>query len=269
MGAWIGPKGGLVEVLQYRGDLSVQADRPSRSLTTLGGRVKVQRGVRARRVWDAGVEGLTPAESASLLSLEAGGEPPWTWVDPYAQVTNVLTPEQSLVMPGTWSGTDVVEGGAVTVDGVRSPRSVSHSAGGFVDFTYRSAGEPDQPAVIPGLPVSVSVYVRGSGDLGISWRDYTNTPISSNQKSYTHADMARVSMVNLIPPAGAVSAYIWVSGFTQAAMPALTWTKALTAWGPGRGCNRVVVEGLSEAVQQASSTGESYSAVSFTIREVG
>lgn len=270
MTAYLGPAGSLAS-FTCPSSVSIDQARPASYRTTLGGRVKAQRGPQQRRAWSVDIGTATPAQVANLQAMAEGGKPPWVWVEPYAQVTNLLSPAQSVTMPGTWSGTGVVEGGAVNVGGVMSPRSVSHSTGGYVDFTFRSAGVADQPAVIPGVPVSVSVYVRGAGDLGISWRNYAGTAISSNQKAYTHGTLSRVSMVNLIPPAGAVSAYIWVSGFTQAAMPALTWTPALADWSVGRGCNRVTVDGLSEAVQLAVVADKSLrrSGISFTIREVG
>lgn len=271
MPAYLGPVGGLVPLPGVTAS-EISSTRGGTDKVTLGGRLKTQRSPLSRREWSVSTHDLlTSKQTASLLALELGGKPPWVWVEPYAQVTNLLSPAQSLTMPGTWSGTGVVEGGAVNVGGVMSPRSVSHSTGGTVDFAFRSAGVEDRPAVVPGVPVSVSVYARGSGELGVGWRDYAGAAISSNQKAYTHGTLARVSMVNLIPPAGAVSAYIWASGFTQAAMPALTWTPALADWSVGRGCNRVVVEGLSEAVRMASTTNTLMrrSGISFTIREVG
>ena len=271
MSAFLGTAGNLIELPIYNAKPTVAHDRAASTKRTLGGRVKVLRGARPRRVWTVSSERLTPAESAAIMALELGGTPPWVWVEPLARVTNLLSPEQSVLAPGTWSGTGVVQGGSVRVGGAFSPRSVSHADGGFVDFIFRAAGDVDQPAVVPGIPVSVSAYLRGSGVLGISWRNYANTPISNNQKSYNNASLARVSMVNLIPPAGAATAYIWASGITQAAMPALTWTKGLADWSVGRGCNRAVIEGLSEAGQEAifADPGASRSALSFTIREVG
>jgi hypothetical protein len=270
MSAFLGTAGSLIELPIYNAKPTVSHDRTVSTKRTLGGRVKVQRGARPRRAWTVTSERLTPAESAAMMALELGSTPPWVWVEPLARVTNLLSPEQSVLAPGTWSGTGVVEGGSVKIGAAYSPRSVSHSAGGTVNFAFRD-GEADRPAVVPGIPVSVSAYLRGSGDLGISWRDYGNAVISSNQKSYSNSSLGRVSMVNLVVPAGAATAHIWATGFTQAAMPALTWTKALADWSVGRGCNRVVVEGLSEAGQEAlyADPGASRSGLSFTIREVG
>jgi hypothetical protein len=163
-----------------------------------------------------------------------------------------------------------VEAGAVSVDGVMAPRSVAHATGGTVDFGYR-AGVADRPVVVPGVPVTASVYVRGTGVLGLSWRDWSGAVISESTAAYANASMARASRINRTPPAGAASVRFWATGVLQAAMPALSWTPDLAPWSIGRGCNRVTVDGLSEAVQLAV-IADPYmrrSGISFTVREVG
>ncbi len=270
MSAWIGPVGGLVEVLQYKGSLSVATARPTKAQTTLGGRVKVQRGPRSRRVWDASVDGVSPAEAAGLLSLDAGSTPPWVWVDPYAQVTNLLSPEQSVLAAGTWSGTGVLEGGsAVAPDGVRAQRTVLHATGGSMGFALRD-GAIDSPPVLPGMPITYSLYVRGTGSLFISYRDWSGAILTEPGVSYSNATFARSSFQST-PPAGAASAHVRVTGALQAGNPALTWTPDVAEWAVGHGCNRAVVEGLSEAIQRASATDADgrWSSLSFTVREVG
>ncbi|WDF32255.1 hypothetical protein PTW37_10250 [Arthrobacter agilis] len=212
----------------------------------------------------------TPAEAANLQALVEGGKPPWVWVEPYAQVTNLLSPGQSVLAAGTWSGAGFVEGGAVlSADGVFSPRSVLHPTGGTVDFGYRS-GAMDRPAVVPDQIVRFSAYLRGTGTLRVSFRDWAGQILKETQASYSSTTLARASVASL-PPAGAVSCRVWVTGALQAALPAFTWTADLAAWSVGRGCNRVSVDGLSEAVQLAVADSPALrrSAITFTIREVG
>lgn len=270
MPAYLGPVGGLVSL----GGMSapgIKMIRESSDKVTLGGRLKTQRAARPRREWSVSTHGLLkPQDTAAVLALEMGGVPPWVWVEPFAQVTNVYSPEQSLLMPGTFSGAGVVEGGAVSVDGVTSPRSVLHASGGTVDFGYR-AGAADRPAVVPGLPVTVSAYIRGTGVLGVSWRDWSGGIISESTTAYSNPVLARASRVNRTPPPGAATVRFWATGVLQAAMPAISWTPDLAAWSIGRGCNRAVVDGLSEAVKLAV-IAEPYmrrSGISFTVREVG
>lgn len=269
MTAYLGPAGFLAP-FKCPSAVSTDQSRPSSSRTTLGGRVKAQRGPVSRRQWSVDISTATPAQVSNLHAMVEAGTPPWVWVEPYAQVTNVYSPEQSLLMPGTFSGAGVVEGGAVNVDGVMAPRSVLHATGGTVDFGY-SDGAPDRPAVVPGVPVTVSAYLRGAGVLGLSWRDWAGAVITESTTAYSNAVLARVAMANRTPPAGAATVRIWATGAMQAAMPALTWTPDIAAWSIGRGCNRVVVDGLSEAVQLAV-VAEPYmrrSGISFTVREVG
>lgn len=271
MSAWIGPVGGLVEVLQYKGGLSVETARPSSTKATLGGRVKVQRGPRSRRVWSASVDGVSPVEAAGLLSLEAGSTPPWVWVDPYAQVTNMLSPEQSVLSAGSWFGADAYEGGAaVTADGLLAVRTLTSLAGGSMDFAYRD-GAPDYPAVVEGVPVTGSAYVRGTGSVHVEFLDWSGAVIGTEfTATYTHGDLARAS-VTATPPEGATSARLYVTGASQAAMPALTWTPAVAGWSTGHGCNRAIVEGLSEAIEFASATDPDmrWQSLNFTVREIG
>lgn len=270
MSSYLGPIGGMVPFEYYKGGLDVSADRPVKSIRTLGGRVKVQRGPLSRRTWSVSLDHLNPAELSALTALEMGGTPPFVFVEPMARVTNLFSPEQSVLMPGTFSGAGVVAGGSVNVGGVMAPRSVLHASGGTVDFGYRD-GVADRPVVVPGVPVTVSAYVRGTGLLGVSWRDWSGAVISESTAAYSNATLARSSMVNLVPPANAATVRFWATGMLQAAMPALSWTPAVQSWAVGRGCNRVILEGLSEGINRViyAAPDQSRSSLSFTVREVG
>ncbi|MDQ0854777.1 hypothetical protein QFZ79_002888 [Arthrobacter sp. V4I6] len=270
MPAYLGPIGGLIPLRGMKAS-AVTSVRDSTDKVTLGGRLKIQRGLRSRREWSVSTHGLLrPQDTAGLLALDAGGTPPWVWVDPYAQVTNMFTPEQSVLRPGTWGGTGVVEGGsAVAADGVMAVRTILHASGGYMEFGYRD-GVLDSPPVIPGIPITYSLYVRGEGSLNLSYRDWSGAALSERNDAYSHSTFARESRTTT-PPAGAASVYMWVTGALQAGNPALTWTPAAAEWGLGHGCKRAVVQGLSEAVQYASrdTPGLRRSGISFTVREVG
>lgn len=270
MTAYLGPVGGLVPFEYYVGGLSVETARPFNAITTLGGNVKIQRGPASRRSWSVSIDHLSPAELSALTALEMAATPPFVFVEPKARISNVLSPEQSVLMPGAWSGSGFTAGGAVSVDGVMAARSVMNASGGTVDFGFRD-GVADRPAVVPRMPVSASAYVRGSGYLGLSWRDWSGATISETTEAYNNASLARASISNRIPPSGAVSVRFWATGVTQAALPAVTWTSAVQSWAHGRGCNRVVMEGLSEAVNRVyyAAPNQSRSSLSFTLREVG
>lgn len=269
MSAYLGPAGGLVP-FRCPSAVGINTDRAQSFKTTLAGRVKVQQGPVTRRQWQVELGSATPQEIANLQALVEAGTPPWVWVEPYAQVTNLFTPEQSTLASGTWSGSGMSEAGAVTVGGIQSPRSVAHADGGRVTLGFRD-GVAARPPVVPGVPVSVSAYVRGAGWLVVSWRGWDGGELSSEPVSYDHAAMRRVSLTNRTPPAGAASAEVSISGMRQAAMPCLSWTSEAPAWSIGRGCTRAVAEGLSESVQSAvrDLPYRRRSALSFTVREVG
>jgi len=237
----------------------------------MGGLVKAQRGKVSRRTWAVDVASASPAELASLAALLQGGTPPWVYVDPYAQVTNLLTPEQSVLMPGTWdTSVAFVEGGAVTVGAVTLPRSVSINTANTIRFGYR-AGVKQSPPAIPNVRVFASAYLRGSGTLVLTFQDYSGASVGSSSLAYNTAGvMARVS-VSGIPPAGTASVQFNASGCLQAAGPAITWTDTLADWSVGRGCPQAVTEGLNEAVQIAVREADYLrrSQISFSVREIG
>lgn len=266
MSAYLGPAGGLVPFL-CPSAVGISTDRAMSYWTTLVGRVKVQRGPAARRQWSVDIGSATPGELANLQALEQTGTPPWIWVEPYAQVTNLLTPDQSTLAPGTWSSsTGATQGGPVTVDGVVVPRSVVAVNGGNID-----AGFNARPPVVRGVPVSASAYVRGVGSLVLQWRDWNDASLGSFTQAFDHDVMTQVKIDGRNPPVGAVTARLLINGLRQAAMPAVTWTTTAPDWAMGRGCTKAVVEGLSESVQHAVRDHDHLrlSGLSFTVREVG
>lgn len=236
----------------------------------MGGRIKVQRSKVTRRTWSVDVATASPAELASLMALHQGGTPPWVYADPYAQVTNMYTPEQSLLMPGTWDpSVAFVEAGAVTVGDLVLPRSVTIGSANTIRFGYTS-GVKVSPAALPGIRVTGSAYLKGNGSLVLTYQDSSNVSLGSASVGYNNSTLARVS-VGGVPPAGTASVQLNASGCTLAAGPAVTWTDSVAAWSIGRGCSSALTEGLAEAVQIAVRE-EDYlrrSQISFTIREIG
>ncbi|GAA1110472.1 hypothetical protein HNR24_000378 [Nesterenkonia jeotgali] len=269
MTAYLGPAGGLVP-FRCPSAVSITTERAQSFKTTLGGRVKVQRGPVTRRQWQVELGSATPQELANLQALVEAGTPPWVWVEPYAQVTNLFTPEQSTLAPGTWSGNGATEGGAVAVADAMAPRSIMHPSGGAITLGLRF-GSADRPPVRPGVPLSVSAAVRGSGVLTAHWHNWQGSAIGSATKSFSYSEMGRALLENINPPAAAQSVRVVVTGAQQVAMPCLTWTPDAPPWSMGRGCTRAVEDGLSEAVQAAVRDAPSMrrSSLSFTVREVG
>ena len=270
MPAYLGPSGSLVEFTTSPS--SVSEDRPSSYRTTMGGLVKAQRGKLSRRTWSVNISTASPAEVASLQALLQGGTPPWVYVDPYAQVTNLYTPDQSVLMPGTWdSSVAFLEGGAVTVGGLTLPRSVSIGTANTIRFGYAGGTVKKSPPARPNVRVFASAYLRGSGSLFLTYQDYAGNALGSTSPSYnTSGAMTRVS-VSGIPPAGTAGVHFSASGVLQAAGPAVTWTDTVADWSVGRGCLAAVADGLDEAVQLAVREADYLrrSQLPFTIREIG
>lgn len=264
--AYLGPSGGLVP-FKCPSSVEISGERPASYRVTLGGRVKGFRGAKSRRAWSAGIGTATPSEISALQALIEYGTPPWVWVEPYAMVTNLLHPEQSVLLPGTWIGSATVGGAGVTADGTRFGRSLI--ASGNVDLHCRASGY-DRLPVVPGVPVSASVYGSGTGYVRLVWLNSAGGFISNSDGASSTGTLTRRT-IGATPPANAVSAQLVSVGLTQITLPAYTFTKTPAVWSIGRGCNRVSVDGLSEAVQMAVADDPSMrrSSISFTVREVG
>jgi hypothetical protein len=268
--AYIGKLGALAP-FHCPSDIGIESSRPSSEETTGNGRVVEYRAPASRRRWSADIGTATPGQIAGLQSVVQGSKPPWVFVEPYAQVTNMLSPEQSVLDPGSWYGPGFSEGGsAVAADGIFALRTLNHPTGGTVDFGYRK-GVTDHPVVVSGVPVTWSAYLRGAGVLAVAFRNSSGGYIGvSETRGYSHGALTRMDITRT-PPAGAVSARVWATGATQAALPALSWTPAVGAWAIGRGCNRVTVRGFDEAVQLAvrDQPGLRRSSIRFTAIELG
>lgn len=271
MQGYIGPFGALVGFMPFKSAISSKQGTRSTFETTLGGFVSEFRGPRKRRTWSVSIDGATYAENAQVKALIDGfyGDPPWTMALPYQQVTNMLTPAQSILEAGTWAGSGFTEGGAVLLpEGTYAGRSIIHLTGGVVDFGY-TEGSSDTPPVLAGKPIAWSAYVRGAGNIQLQWLDYSGAVISTQNKAYNNPTIQRVALLRT-PPAGAVRPRIWFSGVRQAAAPAFTWTNQAIEWVPGNGANFVTVGGIDEDPDDNADFLEGWrdSAVSFEITEL-
>lgn len=271
MSAWVGPLGALVEFAEYKGSLSVGPASRSSFKRTLGGTVFEQRGPRGRRVWDVSTS-ADPAQAASFSALVDGayGPPPWVWVDPLAAVTNLFSPEQALLSQGTYStGTGITQGGAgFTADGIRYGRSVN-ALGANVSLHYRDL-VVDRLPVLPGVPVTGSVYASGPAYVRMSWLSEFGSVISSVSGQAGDGVMTRRTLT-ATPPAGAASVQVIVMNPTALALPSLTWTPFANPWAAGKGCTRATIDGLSEDVEVVDSgrANNQWSSFSFTVQELG
>lgn len=273
MWAYLGSLGALVPIPGMgilRPD-SLSLERPATYRRTLGGRVTARVGARTHRAWSVQPDTVvSPTELAAVQAFVSGvfGPGPWWWVDPWAQVTNVLTPRDGENAAG-WS--NVVQGGPVVLpDGA--------VGGSVVKTTSTPAvvlrdGVPALVPVLAGGAVTVSVYasVPGVSVVG-TFRNAAGATVGTALTSPASAGVwSRVSVSGTVP-VGAVSVEVSVTGPASVAVacPAVTWTDAVMPYGAPGGADKVLVSALSQDVvlAHAGRNGQ-FSGGSFVVTEVG
>ena len=263
--AFLGTAGRLVP-FACPSDVGIVASRPSSTRVSLGGRVSTQHGARMHRTWSIGLGLASPAEAASLAAAVHMGGFPWVFYEPSAVATNILTPSQSLLAPGTVQSSATEAGHRVASDGVMVARTWTVAAGATAYVGIREGAVHGAP--IPQAPVTGSVYASNA-TLRMIFRDSAGSWISSAY-SPAAAGFGRVH-VTATPPPNAVDVLLQIvagSEVAQVGYPALSLTDSLTPWGVGRGAVQVVTYGLDESVIAAHDR-QQLSAYSFTVQEVG
>ena len=257
----------MVEVPFTASENVSRADRYVESTTVEGAR-RVQVRPAAPRSWSVDVSGASAGELSGLEAFAQGawGHGPWHWVSVAAQVGNLLTPRESMLLDRAGvSSASVQDAGPVRdSDGGWSPRSVTVSiASGWVALVR---GVP----VIPGVPFTFSCDVQGStlpGQVQVAFYDAAGTQVSAESASAPNAGMHRVSATATVP-AGAVSATVGVRSQTRVATrPQVTWTAGPVPFSAGHGCRSAVVDGVSSDLLVVNSGGP-VSGVGFTVLEV-
>lgn len=273
--AWIGPLGALVEVRTPRG-LAPSVARATTYRTTLGGVRKAHQAPRALRQLAVDLSYSTPEQVATLAALVSGeyGPGPFWYVDPWAAVTNLLTPAASTLEPGSWTmtGTVVAAGAVPLVGGGRAGRSLALASTADQVFLPRRNGARDDVPVVPGRRVTASVYATGAAvSVRIQWVDTAGAGISiaTAVGSFAGPALGRVA-VTATPPAGAAAMYVVAFGASRIARPAVTWTDEARGWYPGQGMPRCLVSGLDTNVVLAhDDTAGQGAQHTFAVTEVG
>lgn len=256
MAFWIGPLGALKQVLW---PVSLKETAPTRWAiqTAASRRWAFMAHTGGRRSWAAEVKG-TQEDTAYLSVLaQSSRTAPLIFVSDEAAATNVLTPTQSLLE-------GVANGGPFSVhDG---PSSLSSVTGGG------RAVVADTVPVVPGLPVTVSIYVQGSGaSLSMQFYDSQGAAVGTQATKTSQSDAVQRLAVSISTvPLKAAFITVRVSGASQAALPAVSWTAGPVPWDVGMGCTSAVIgevtttyEGLHHA------DGSLWRSTSVTIEEVG
>lgn len=277
--SYLGPMGGLL-AFKCPSSLAPPMSRPSVERVSTSGVVRTQVGPRPTRQWRMDWSAATPSELSSFAALVAGefGYGPFWFVNPWAQVTNVIPPDGSVTGWPPMGGQSA--GGPVNLAGsARAGRSmVIENPALYALVPGLSATQWLRVPVVPGLPVTGSVWATGPGvvQVRLQWYSVDNTHISSTPlASFTPgAAMRRIHQSSPAAPEGAASVLVAVLGASRLARPAVTWTSKLMDWYVGQGAASVEVptdfnpDILLALDDEADEYGRLMSAAA-TIREIG
>lgn len=271
---WIGNAGALAP-LRSPAELSDTLQRNVSSEQTLGGRDIVQWGHLVGREWSLGMSAATrPHTMAVLADLMAGGMPPWEFVTPWMAATNLLTPDATAFAVGTFTETVAVRSGAATaLDGTRFAASMVPMAAGYTYVgMHPRRGLPWRGvAVVPGEPVTYSMYLTGSGttaDLRMTFFDVAGNVISNVDKVVTlvPGGLAQMSSSTVVP-AGAAWVNLLVRRASLVAGLALTFTDKPVPYSAGEGVRGVYVDAISKQATMIV-PGNVMGSQSFTVKEI-
>lgn len=246
----------------------VQSEERYTFQPTLEGLRKAQVRPRGPRSWSLQTsDATTPQQALALMQFAQGawGPGPFVFISADAPVTNMLTPAAASCAPEMADGYSYLSaGGPVQLGGVWAARSLLNSNPGSLLIVN------EKVPVLPGVPVTVSAWVRGEGGaVRVSFYDQSDVVVGfalSTVKSTAGA--TKRSWVSAVTPANASHARIVGVGVTMLAMPSLTWTNELLPEAEGQGCAQAVVHSTSRDLVLASEQAV-YSNVSFTVTEVG
>lgn len=275
MTAYLGSPGAMVRVA-CPADQSKDTARPARYLNTIGGTTFTQVGSRTKRSWDVRLPAAsTPAEVAAWEAFVEGefGHGPWHFIPEMAATTNLISPRGSVLDHGeTVHGGTSPNGGPMTLaDGSRAGRSWLVEPG--TNLLLPWVGELERVPVLPGVPVTASLWVAGSTTPQMRVAVYDeNETFTRYVYGSTHSGSGPERLhVTFTPNLGEASCLIFIPGNSESyrvARPAFTWTEALRPWSVGDGAPKVHIAGMSEDVTLAV-PGREMVGLSLTVQEVG
>lgn len=271
---WIGHPGSLLPI-RDRGEESSQADQRVALSTSLGGttRARVSR-KRAPRSWSLNVPNAHWDEVAHVEALLAATLGPYRLVTARMQVSNVLTPERSVMtdqalgMGGVWP----IEGGEWATTVRLNPSAA------FGNEAPVWVGPAPTPPVFTARPVTVSAYLATARVEGarvwLEWLDAAGVVISGSFVAgnlVSGMDVLRRSTATGVPPAGAVACRVAVSYAEVISMPQVTWTDGPIEWTPGKGVDQVVVTNFGDSTSIAAPDSRNFrrTSVGIDLQEVG
>ena len=252
---WIGHPGSLVPFIDY-GSESTSDDFEPQVTTSMSGarRARVPRG-RPPRSWSLSIPAAHNDEMAQLRTLAAATLPPYQLVTAEAQVSNVLTPERSvladssLALGGWWPIAGEYGGGGTLA-------RLNPSAA-FGSIATVRIGPCPTPPVWTGRAVTVSVLLataRADGaHVWLQWLNAGGAQVSGSVRggSVTGMDGLRRSTATGTPPSGAVACRLSIDYAEVIAQPQVTWTDHPVEWTVGNGADQVVITDLSRETELA------------------
>lgn len=262
MKAYLGPLSSLV-ALPYVSTLATTSSRAAAERITLGGALRLQTARVQRRTWEVAIGSLRPNEIGELLELLHVGRPPWVWVDPWAQVTNLLTPDQSMLAAGSFQGTGELAG------------RMDLGEDGFARWSLRPGGWIDigqKTPVEPGQMVSASAWVTGAKvKASLVWQHADGQYEETRHVQSTSGSKPRRVSISGKPRSTVRSVALRIKDAESISRPAITWTPTPVQWHTGQGCSSAVVLELPQEILSAyrEQRGLRSANTAFTVQEVG
>lgn len=254
---WIGHPGTLHPIIDS-GNIDVSDDHAVQvTENPFSGkrRVRTPRG-RAMRTWQLSIPNAHADEIADVRTLLAATMPPWTLVTADAQVSNVLTPEGSVLADATPT---LGLAGGWPVEGRVKPTVFTRAnpaAGGGALGVVRT-GIAAIPPVWTQRPATISILLgtdrSGGARAGIEWLNAAGNPMATTWGEFvTGMDMLRRSHATAVVPWGASACRIITQYAEVLSEPQVTWTAAvIPEWSPGNGADRVSISGSQRGTDMA------------------
>lgn len=271
---WLGHLGALHPIKLHVGEHRRATQSRTVLSETLSGRVLAQLSPRrtSPRQWSIGGPAELVKDVAVLGEILAGLRPPYVWVEPWAQVTNLLTPRSSLWQDAADAQSSVSLAGRYPLEG-----------GGYAASTVVQSNTAQSiiggaAPVVPGLPVTVSAWVAGTdARVNAQWIDSNGASISVHAGStVTGTDVLRRSTLTFTPgeiPSNAVAVRPFTYYTSVAARAQVTWTTGPVDWAIGGGVAQVLVTDDNTAptwaVPDPAFVNGRRADVSFTVTEIG
>lgn len=268
---WIGRPHNLMRIDGGFGSISRDWTDNTKITYTAAGSPRAQVPVtRPYRVWDFQLSDALSRQYSLLHELLVTDPGPHVMVDPHTQVTNVLTPEASVLTRQTnyaRAGRWRVEGGGWVSSALLNPAASPTNEA----QVWAGAG----PVNPEGGPHTASMLIASNyeADVQIVFVDANNSILTwfASAPSTGYDFLRRVS-VTATPPPNTVAAHVVARRAEVVAQASLTWTEHPTDWTIGGLAQRCVITGVSDTVQQAGfGTNESRRrvSVSFSVNELG